>query len=153
MTSTVDERRLKLQEIHATIDGVRSAPKRMPDTIHESWLPCVVTYPGPAQHGLAARDRRREDREYVVRLYVRPFTLGKDTDQGFSECVPFLDRFVDKYMDDSVVVPSTGEWEELRFEAGQGDGGVGIIPLHGVRNGPQYWGIVFDLTIIYKENL
>ena len=151
--STVDERRIKLQEINASIDGVRTAPERMPDRLSDSMLPCAITYPGPAVHRLAAVGYRRETRSYVVRLYVRSFASGKDTDQNFQACLPFLESVPKKYLSTDVIAPSTQEWELLSFVDTDSDGGVGVIPLHGTPEGPLYWGIVFEVELTYKETL
>lgn len=153
MTATAEDRRLKLQEINGGVQGVMTAPDRMPDRLNESWLPCAVTYPGPARHNLAAVGYRRVERTWMIRLYVRPFAIGQDTHQGFYACVPFLERFPETYMARSNIAVATGEWEFLEFGEPDGDGGISIIGLHGDPGGPSYWGIEFEVVTVHKESV
>jgi hypothetical protein len=87
----------KLQGINALVAGVRSAPTEMPGALTSEMLPCALTYPGEAGHSVPFYAGRRTERGYIVRFYVKPIGQGEGVDEGFQECLPFLDRFAETY--------------------------------------------------------
>jgi len=139
----------KLQGINALVAGVRSAPTEMPGALTTEVLPCALTYPGPAEHSVPWYSGRRTDRDYWVRLYVRPIGQGEGVDEGFQDCLPFLDRFPDEYHDPATIAVADETWQELDLVA---DGGVRAdLTLHGAPGGQTYWGIIFRVRIKVKQ--
>lgn len=141
----------KLQGIHLGIDGVRAAPTSMPAALTTEMLPCTIVYPGAASHTTPYRGGRRENREYLVRLYVSPVVQGEGVEAGYQACLPFFDRFADKYHTDSVMVPSDQQWTLLSLVR---DSGIRAdLTLHGTPGTQPYWGVTFMVQIKVKEGV
>lgn len=137
----------KLQGINALVTGVRSAPVEMPGMLTTELLPCALTYPWRGPHSVPFYSGRRTDRLYLIRLYVRPIGQGEGVDEGFQECLPFLDRFADEYSEPGNIAPSDETWQELSLVE---DGGVRAdMTLHGAEVGQRYWGI--EVVVEVKE--
>lgn len=59
-----------LQALHATVDGVQSAPVVKPTSLATAKLPCVLTYADRGRWEHVARDMRQHRRTYLVRVFV-----------------------------------------------------------------------------------
>lgn len=141
----------KFQELHLEIEGVVSAPTEMPGALVTEMLPCVLVYPGPAEHAVPFYAGRKEMRDWLVRLYVWPIGQGQGVDEGYQRCLPFLDRFQNKYHRPGNLAPADGMWQELRSLE---DGGVRAdLTLHGSGVGQVYWGLEFTVGVKIKEVL
>ena len=138
----------QLQKLHGLIDGVRTAPTIYPGDLQTDDLPCVLVYPLEAEHIVPWHQGWRQDREWLVRIYVMPIVQGEGTNEGIEACRPFIDRFAELYFRPSIIAIATGEWRELELIS---DSGIRAdLQLHGV--GEQlYWGIEFRLIIKTKE--
>lgn len=90
------------QSLHATIEGVNSAPVEMPVFINAVELPLVFTFPGATleDEGWAASAGQwyTHRRYYIVRCYVRLLGTGRGVDEGFQETIALLHRFGVAYM-------------------------------------------------------
>ena len=141
----------KLQETNRGISGVRTAPDEMPGALTSEMLPCALSYPWEAGHSVPFYSGRKTQRRYLVRLYVREVGQGRGVDEGFQECLPFLDRFADKYHDPAVIAPSDEAWVEATFEE---DFGIRAdLTLHGATGGQAYWGVVFVVGVKEKRSV
>lgn len=139
---------VKLQGLHAGISGVTSAPTEMPGAINTADLPLVLSYPGQGKHNKPWDTGKRVDRNFVVRLYVKPLGQGAGVDEGFQECLPFFDRFSDVYQAITNRIVDDRTWHEMIIET---DSGVlATMRLHGASAGQEYWGITFNLRIWKK---
>jgi hypothetical protein len=88
-----------LQAKHAAITGVKSAPTTYPGSINTASLPMVITIPGSGSWGSQAIGLQRQDRNYIVRIYVEP--VGQATvDERMDDIIPLLQAFGDAYLSD-----------------------------------------------------
>ena len=139
---------IKLQGLHAAITGITTAPTAMPGALNTADLPCVLVYPGEAKHEKAWDTGKREDRTFLVLVYVKPIGQGQGVDEGFQECLPFFERFSDVYQAKTNRIVDDRTWHEMVVEW---DSGVRAnLTLHGSPGGQAHWGIEWRLRIWKK---
>ena len=91
-----------LQELHAEITGITSAPTELPVTIDSRRLPLVFSWPGPtAPDGWQPMAGwYRVQRTYIVRCYAAEVAADGSTqnDTGYQAASLVLQRFGDAYV-------------------------------------------------------
>lgn len=91
-----------LQELHAEITGITSAPTELPVTIDSRRLPLVFSWPGPtAPDGWQPMAGwYRVQRTYIVRCYAAEVAADGSTqnDTGYQAAALLLQRFGDAYV-------------------------------------------------------
>jgi hypothetical protein len=90
------------QTLHATINGVASAPTAMPQSITTARLPLVFTWPGSTFEADGWQSQPggwySHRRFYIVRCYVKPIAQGTGFDDGYQTALTLLQRFGEAYM-------------------------------------------------------
>ena len=134
-----------LQNVHAAISGIKSAPTAIPSNLSTAALPIVLVWPGPADWQLAAMGLKRQEREYIVRCFVQP--TGQDRagpDPGYQQCVTLLELFGQAYQDDPTLADAV---DQLRTVSDSGVSGGGFELLWAQT---PYWGFVYRVTVVEK---
>lgn len=135
----------KLQALHLTVSGIKSAPTTMPSSLNTAVMPIALTWPAESKWKLQALDLNRQDRTYLVRVYVQPVAQGlAGIDDGYQKCVTLLEAFGQKYLNDMSL---GGAVDHIASIADSGVIG-GSQELIGSK--VEYWGFVFTLTITEK---
>jgi hypothetical protein len=88
-----------LQQLHATIPGVTSAPEEWPASIATPNLPLVQTWPQEGQWQSEARDLDRQRRRYAVQVLVAP--VAQRNADTLRTCIALLDAFGRAYLNPS----------------------------------------------------
>lgn len=70
--------------------GINTAPTAMPMALNAADLPCAIVIPGPAKWNEHAVGLYRQDRTYLVNVYVLPVAQGQGVDEGFQKCLPIM---------------------------------------------------------------
>lgn len=132
-----------LQTINASIEGVATAPTEMPGYLNSAGLPAAISYPATAEHTDVSVNHLQSVRQWLVRLYVKPLGAGRGVDEGYQECLPFLQHFATEYITQEHT--SNSAWDCLHYV---GDSGVlATMTLHGAATAEYYWGIEFTVTV------
>jgi len=131
-----------LQAIHTAISGIKSAPTTMPSNLSTAVLPIALVFPGKADWDMQAIDLKRQDRDYVVRVYVAPISQDLPF-AGLTTCLTLLNLFGAAYLtranlDLSGAVDHIGSITD-----------TGVINIETDPN-TKYWGFEFTLTITEK---
>lgn len=87
-----------LQAIHAAVSGVTSAPTTYPAALDTAGLPCVLTFPGEAEHMPGRVGATKTAREYRAILYCNPVGQGQGVNEGAQEVVTLLPLIVAAYV-------------------------------------------------------
>ena len=135
-----------LQTIHKTITGVVSAPTAMPSNLDQVTLPAALVWPGEATWDMQAIGLKRQERSYIVRVFVQAVAQGiTGPDQGYQACVGLLQSFGAKYLADITLGGVADHITALR-DSGVSGGGFelmwGQVP---------YWGFVYRVSVVEKS--
>ena len=135
-----------LQTLHAAISGVNSAPTTMPGNLDQVTLPCALVWPGEAEWDFQAISLKRQDRTYIVRVYVQAVAQGiAGPDQGYTACVALLEDFGAAYLGDPSLGGAVDHISAVR-DSGVSGGGFelqwGQVP---------YWGFVYRVSVVEKS--
>lgn len=145
--STVTEIVAALQELHEDISGVASAPTEMPGNLDQVDLPVALVWPEACAWDPQAIGLKRQERTYVVRVFVQPVGQGiMGPDAGYQDCMTLLEAFGQAYLDDLTlgnVVECISGIEDSGVSGGGFELGWGNVP---------YWGFVFRVTIVEKSS-
>ena len=136
-----------LQTLHATISGIKSAPTNMPASLNTADLPIALTWPAEATWQLAAMGLKRQERTYIVRVYVRP--VGQNMpgpDKGYDDCVALLEAFGQAYQTNLTLA---GAVDHISAVSDSGPLGGGAQLMWG---DTPYWGFVYRVTCIEKTS-
>ena len=135
-----------LQDIHAGIDGIASAPQpaKYRAAIDTGDLPLVLTWPGPSEWGPQALGLNRSDRTYIVRVYVEPIGQGTLA-QRTLQIMPLLDAIGQAYLNDRSL---GGAVDHIGGPMGAitDTGAVVLPPLAGI----EYAGFEFRVPVTEK---
>ena len=136
-----------LQTAHAAITGVGSAPTAMPSNIDQVTLPSALVWPGEATWQMQAIGLKRQERTYIVRVFVQP--VAQDVagpDAGYQACAGLLELFGRAYLTDITLAGAVDHITGLR-DSGVSGGGFelmwGQVP---------YWGFVYRVTVVEKSS-
>ena len=136
-----------LQTANKAITGVKSAPVSMPSALNTTLLPIALVWPGETIWNIAAMGLQRQEREYIVRCYVKPIGQGiAGIDDGYDECVTLLDAFGSKYLGDITLGHAVDTMLSIA-DSGVSGGGFELTWA-----GVAYWGFVFRLRIVEKSS-
>ncbi len=132
-----------LQTLHAAVAGIESAPTEYPAVIDTAELPLVLVWPGPAQWAqhTAGLGLQRQERTYLVRVFVQPTAQGEGTDEGLQRAIPILQAMGTAYLED---ITLNGAVDQIRN--GFADGGLDNL-IYGAQS---YRGFEFTLQIVEK---
>ena len=131
----------KLQGLHATVTGIKSARTAFPSVLNTAVLPIALTWAGEAQWDLQALNLYRQDRTYIVRVYVQPVAQDiAGVDNGFTDTIALINAVGLKYVGDMTL---TGSIDHI---ASISDSGIKTLTWAGT----DYWGFEFTLAITEK---
>jgi len=133
----------KIQSIAGDVSGITSAPTAMPTALNSVSLPCVLTFPGPAEWNEHARGLYRQARTYYVRLYVKPVAEGLGIDEGYQASLSLINDLGDAFVRNPTLdstVDHIGEQGEFS------DGGKTVLEFAGI----LYHGCEIQLQVTEK---
>jgi len=137
-----------IQGKNAAVTGMKSAPIAVPSALNTTLLPIALVWPGPATWAIPAMGLKRQEREYIVRVYVQPVGQGiAGPDAGYTACLALLEGVGQAYLAD-ITYGSPNIDTTLEMS----DSGV-------LGGGPEmtwgetgYWGFVYRLRIVEKSS-
>lgn len=131
-----------MQAIHGAISGVTTAPTAVPGALNTADLPMVLMLPGSASWLNLTTDQTlgRQQRDYLVQVYVAPIAQGQGVDEGYQDVVTLLQSFGATYVAD---ITGGGAFEQMRIIR---DSGHQVLQYAGV----DYHGFIYTLTIKEK---
>lgn len=136
-----------LQTLHATISGVKSAPAHMPSNLNTTLLPIALVWPGEAEWRLAAMGLKRQERTYIVRVFVQPVAQNvAGPDAGYDACVTLLELFGQAYQDNLTLAGAVDQIAAVR------DSGISGGAMELTWSGVPYWGFVYRVTVVEKTS-
>ena len=135
-----------LQTVHAGIAGINAAPTAFPSNLNTATMPIALVWPGEADWRAQAVGLRRQQREYIVRVYVSPIAQDKaGPENAYALCNSMLQAFGRAYLDDPTL---GGVVDNISTILDSGvSGGTFDLTWAGV----SYWGFVFRLGIVEKS--
>lgn len=136
-----------LQTLHATISGIKSAPANVPASLNTADLPMALVWPAEATWQLAAMGLKRQERTYIVRVYVRP--VGQDIpgpDEGYDDCVAMLEAFGQAYQSNLTLANAVDHISAVS------DSGISGGAMELLWGNTQYWGFVYRVTCVEKTS-
>ena len=135
-----------LQTLHASISGVAEAPTAMPSNPDQVRLPCALVWPADAEWHMQAIGLKRQERTYIVRVFVQPVAKGiAGPDEGYQACITLLEDFGAAYLADITLGSAV---DNIRAISDSGVSGGGFELVWG--NVP-YWGFVYRVTVVEKS--
>ncbi len=143
---TVSTTLTALQTKHAGITGIASAPTAIPGNLDGVKLPVALTWPAEATWDMQSIGLRRQERTYIVRVYVQAVAQGiAGPDQGYQACVALLEDFGAAYMAD---LSLGGAVDHISAVRDSGVSGGGFELLWGQ---VPYWGFVYRVSVVEKS--
>jgi len=137
-----------IQTKNAGVTGIKSAPTAMPSALNTTLLPIALVWPSEARWNLAAMGLRRQEREYIVRVYVKPIGQGMaGPDDGYQECVTLLEAVGQAYLGDITLGSANIDTMLEMNDSGVSGGGFELT-----WGGTAYWGFVYRLRIVEKSS-
>ncbi len=135
-----------LQTVHAAITGIKSAPTVVPSNVDQVTLPAALVWPADAEWQMQAIGLKRQERTYIVRVYVQ--AVAQDVagpNAGYQACVTLLELFGRAYLSDITLGGAVDQISTLR-DSGVSGGGFelmwGQVP---------YWGFVYRVSVVEKS--
>jgi len=130
-----------LQTEWATLSGVTKAPTAMPASLNTADLPMALSFPGPGQWNLHSLTLKRQERNYVVKVYLAPVAQGQGVDEGFQDTVTLMQTFGAAALD-------WPTWKSTSFEniTSITDNGHEILSFAEL----NYHGFTLTLTVVEK---
>jgi hypothetical protein len=135
-----------LQTKHATITGMKSAPTAMPSVLNTADLPMALVWPADAEWSLQAMGLRRQDRLYIVRVFVAPVAQDRPVDGGYQRCLPLIEAFGQAYQADTTLGGAVDHINDCR-DMGISGGGYELT-----WGGMPYWGFVYRVQVTEKAS-
>ena len=137
-----------IQTKNAAVTGMTSAPTAMPSALNGTLLPIALVWPGPATWNIAAMGLQRQEREYIVRVYVQPVGQGiAGPDAGYTACLALLEAVGQEYLKD------------ITFGSANIDTTLEMTDSGVLGGGPEmtwaeigYWGFTYRLRIVEKSS-
>lgn len=131
--------------LHDAITGVSVATA--PPSIPSVRLPAAVTIPGEATWNLHATSIRRQERVYLVRVYVAPVAQGRGNDEAWTRAVPLLEAFGQAYIANSNL---SGAVDQIGWDGNPvTDSGITVLE----HNQTLYHGFEYRVPVIEKVSL
>jgi len=135
-----------LQSVHAGVSGIASAPTAMPSNLDQATLPVALVWPGEATWQMQAIGLQRQERTYIVRVFVAPVAQGiAGPDEGYQECAALVQRIGAAYLDDLTLGGTVDQITEIR-DSGVSGGGFELL-----WGNVPYWGISYRVTVVEKS--
>lgn len=131
-----------LQDLHAQIAGVKTAPKQRPTSLNTADMPLVLIRPMAATWDTAAIGLRKVSRQYEVAVFVGPLAQGAGVDQVWQDALVLLDKFGELYTDPTL--PATLGADLVKASTDNGLSG------NMVWSGVNYQGFVYTVTVKEK---
>lgn len=128
------------QDLHASIDGVATAPDELPATITPENCPLAFTFVGAAEWHEHSRGLPAQDREYIVRVFVAPVAQGAGLDENYQKAIPLIEAFGLAYLDNKTLSGAVEQMPSILDE------GIGQI----IWQGHAYHGFVYRVSIREK---
>jgi hypothetical protein len=106
----------------------------------------ALVWPGEATWNMQAIDLKRQERTYIVRVYVQPVAQGvAGPDQGYQACVAMIEAVGRAYLGDLTLGGAVDHIAGLR-DSGVSGGGFELQ-----WGGVPYWGFVYRVTVVEKS--
>lgn len=136
-----------LQTLHLSVDGISAAPTAMPSNLDQVTLPCALVWPGEATWDMQAVGLKRQERIYLVRVYVQPVAEGiAGPDAGYQLCAGLVEKVGAAYLAD---LSLGGAVDHINAVRDSGVSGGGFELKWG---GVDYWGFVYRVTVVEKSS-
>lgn len=87
----------RLATLYGRIEGVTKATAKVPRTLLDAQLPCVVVFPRASQITRSGSGLLSETRDYGCVLFIEKALFGT-AQQGYVKANPFYDRVRDYFM-------------------------------------------------------
>jgi hypothetical protein len=117
----------------------------MPANLNTADLPLVAVWPGEATWQLAAMGLKRQERTYIVRVFVRPVAQDiPGPDPGYDDCVTLLEAFGQAYQDNLSLAGAVDNISAVK------DSGISGGAMELTWAGTAYWGFVYRVTVVEK---
>lgn len=89
-----------LQALHASVDGVTTAPTEYPSALNTADMPIVLVLPAEGTADLEAIGaRKRHDGIYRAFVYIAPIAQGTPVNEGMQTGILLLQALLDLYLD------------------------------------------------------
>lgn len=138
--------RAKLQTLHASISGVKSAPTSYPASLKTAQLPLVLVWPDQGEwQSLTTSAMRRQDRVYLVRVYFDAVAQGSP-DKPPPGIEDMLQAFGAAYVDPANADQSASGYQAVIMGEGITDSGLGVLNYAGI----PYHGFEFRVSVYEK---
>jgi len=135
-----------LQTLHRTITGVAEAPTAMPSNPDQVRFPAVLVWPGEATWQLQAIGLKRQERTYIVRVYVEATAQNvAGPNAGYQAAVTLLELFGRAYLTDTTLGGAVDQISALR------DSGVSGGSFELLWGQVPYWGFVYRVSVVEKS--
>lgn len=136
-----------LQTVHLAVDGIESAPTAMPGNLDQVTLPVALVWPADATWDMQAVGLKRQERTYIVRVFVQPVASGiAGPDAGYQACASLLEKVGAAYLAD---LSLSGAVDHISDITDSGVSGGGFELLWG---SVTYWGFVYRVTVVEKSS-
>ncbi|MBU0495039.1 MAG: hypothetical protein KKA73_25185 [Chloroflexi bacterium] len=123
-----------------TVDGLK-CPLERPGSLTSDLLPCALVVVGPGTWGEQAVGLKRQDRKFILPVYVWPLVAGEGPDDGLTRCLPLLQAVGNAFL----AAPTLGGVLDQSLKLS--DGGVRGNMTYG---GTLYWGFEFAIDVVEK---
>jgi len=134
-----------IQAINVAITGMKRAPTTMPSNISTADLPMALVWPGDAEWSLQAMGLKRQQRVYIVRVFVAPVAQDRPVDGGYQKCLPLLEAFGQAYQSNTTLNNAVDHIQEC-LDSGISGGGFELN-----WGGTPYWGFLCRITVVEKS--
>ena len=134
-----------IQAINAKVTGMKGAPTAMPGVLNTANLPIALVWPGEATWSLQAMGLKRQERTYIVRVFVAPVAQDRPVDGGYQKCLPILEACGQAYQGDTTLSGTVDHIAECR-DSGVSGGGVDLS-----WGDTAYWGFVYRISVVEKS--
>jgi hypothetical protein len=139
-----------LQDLHAGVEGVTSAPTEYPSSLQSAMLPCVLVLPGEGTIDLESiAAKKRADTIYRVYVYVAAVAEGTPVNEGVQTAILLMDRLRDLYLTPANIALTTGTYQAVIKTASDTPirhSGIGVLSF----GEKSYRGFTFDVGIREK---
>ncbi len=135
-----------LQTIHVAVSGINSAPTTMPSNLDQVELPCALVWPGEATWAMHALGLKRQERTYIVRVFVAPVAQSiAGPDDGYQDCAELVEDVGAAYLDDVTLGNTIDHIVTIR-DSGVSGGGFELL-----WGNVPYWGFSYRVTVVEKS--
>lgn len=134
-----------LQNVHAAITGIKTAPYDRPAALQTAQLPCVLTWLAPGEWNIYSHGHQGMLREWIARCYYLPFGQGPWLAPAH-DMLDLLALFPRAYFSDTNIRLG-GVVDHIQSCRDNGDDGLLVY------NGTLYYGFEFRVKILERGTI